>query len=123
MGNAVVTNHKSNTAPKSNGNVGNNHLHPPEKLISRRIPRLVRSSNVDDHNNNNNLLLNDITSYKNGLNGYSSNTTNGKDGHLKFTNGLPNGDMNGKATQLMRVKNSSILKSPNFRTRVTNCDE
>ncbi|XP_037045695.1 probable serine/threonine-protein kinase DDB_G0278845 isoform X4 [Bradysia coprophila] len=127
MGTTVVTHHQSNIAPKSNGNVGNNHLQQPEKVISRRIPRLVRSPNVDDHNNNNNLL-NDITSYKNGLNGYNNNNnnaTNGKESHLKLLghpNSLPNGDVNEKSPKLLRIRNSSILKSPNFRTRVTNGD-
>lgn len=119
MGTAVLTNHQSNIATKSNGII-NNNLPPPEKLISstRRIPRLIRLPNVDDHNNN---LLNDINSYKNGLNG-----TNGTDSHAKLLSNpihLQNGELNGHSTKIVRIRNSSILKSPNFRTRVTSGDE
>lgn len=125
IGNTVVTNHQSKIATtKTNGN----HLQPPEKLVSRRIPRLVRSPNVDDHNNNNNLLSNITTSYTNGLNGCNNNSIATKESHLKLLghpNDLPNGDINGtKSTKLLRLRNSSILKSPNFRTRLmTNGDE
>lgn len=126
MGNVVLINHQSNVALKSNGNI-NNHIPPTEKIIStsRRIPRLIRSANVDDHNNN---LLNDINSYKNGVNGCNNglNVSNGKESHVKLLNSpidLQNGEMNGNSTKLVRIRNSSILKSPIFRTRVTSADE
>lgn len=122
IGTTVVTNHHSNIAPKLNGNGNiNNHIPQPEKIISssRRIPRLIRSANVDDHNNN---LLNDITSYKNGINGSNAS----KECHLKLLGNpidLQNGEMNGNATKSLRSRNCGILKSPNFRTRVTSGDE
>lgn len=126
MGSSMLANHQSN-ALKSNGNI-NTHIPSTDKIIStsRRIPRLIRSANVDDHNNN---LLNDISSYKNGMNGCNNNGTtvsNGKDSHTKLISSpidLQNGELNGKSTKLVRIKNASILKSPNFRTRVTSADE
>lgn len=124
VGTTVLINHQSNLAPKSNGNIINHLPPPPEKVISssRRIPRLIRSANVDDQNNN---LLNDITSYKNGLNG-CSNGVNRKESSVKLLSNsidLQNGEMNGNSTKLVRIRNSSVLKSPNFRTRVTSGDE
>lgn len=120
MGTAMVTNHPANVSTKSNG-TGNNHIPSAEKLIARRIPRLVRTANIDDHNNN---LLSE--SYKNGMNGCTakSNGVNGKESHLKmFNHDVQNGEMNGNSSKLMRMKNSNILKSPNFRTRVISGDE
>ncbi len=134
MGTTTVTNHQSNvSSSKSNGNVNNNLPPPqqPEKLIGRRIPRLVRSpAAVDDHNNN--LLTNDCTSYKNGLNGQNgivsnnhNGTNNGKvESNLKLLSRPTDiGELNGNATKLVRIKNAGILKSPNFRMRVTSRDE
>lgn len=122
MGTVTLTNHQS----KSNGIINSNHLPPSGKLISssRRIPRLVRSANVDDHNNN---LVNDIASNKNGVNGtVNINGVNGKEIHTKMLSNsiqMENGEVNGNSTKLQRIRNSRNLKSPNFRTRVTSGDE
>lgn len=107
MGTTTVTNHQSNSS-KLNGNTTSPST---EKLTTRRIPRLVRSgANIDDHNNN---LVAEVTSYKNGC------VTGDMNGKVD----VKNGEVNGNASRLVRIKKPSILKSPNFRARVTSGDE
>lgn len=134
VGTTVLTNHQSNLVPKSNGNTNNHSRESPSEKIfasSRRIPRLIRSPNVvDDHNNN--LFNESVTSYKlqNGTNNCNDlNLSNGKECHLNLINNsnrqnaLLNGQINGNSTKIIRMRNSNILKSPNFRTRVKSEDE